>query len=49
MKIDGEGFAYFRWHSLKWPSLNCNCGYREQWLCWQEWNKLRRTTRFAPL
>ena len=35
----GEGFAYFRWHSLTWP-YPCHCEYAPDMICYRCWNRI---------
>lgn len=32
----GEGFAYFRWHFLRWP-YRCTCAYSDVHFCVWLW------------
>lgn len=37
----GEGFAFFRWHMLRWPEW-CYCKQDENFLCVRIWrNEVR--------
>lgn len=39
----GEGFAFFRWHSLKWEEC-CTCGGNDPafYFCARLWNEGKR-------
>lgn len=39
----GEGFAFFRWHSMKWGWLQSKCRYNDHVdVCADLWDRLRR-------
>ncbi len=33
----GEGFAFFRWHSLRWAGGLDICRYRTSYVCFRLW------------
>jgi hypothetical protein len=35
----GEGFAFFRWHSIRWPGKG-GCQNHSGYLCWMCWPKV---------
>lgn len=44
----GEGFAYFRWHSVQWP-YPCTCPYTtEPNFCRQLWDEFERDVHHIP-
>jgi hypothetical protein len=38
--MNGEGFAYFRWHSLMWPDI-VSCRHCENYVCAGIWGGMR--------
>ena len=40
--MNGEGFAFFRWHSLMWPESTC-CRQIPDYLCVQIWREMLAT------
>lgn len=39
--MNGEGFAYFRWHCLKWPEMEWCVGGPQAW-CTDIWRDMQR-------
>jgi hypothetical protein len=38
--MNTEGFAYFRWHSIKWP-WTTECTQCDSYLCVRMWRELQ--------
>lgn len=46
----GEGFAFFRWHSLKWGPIEAVCQYScDIDICAQIWDRIRFEAQTALL
>jgi hypothetical protein len=43
--MNGEGFAYFRWHALKWPDGTGRCEQDANYICVQLWKEMRAAQR----
>lgn len=41
--MNGEGFAFFRWHTLRYPHIEeCPGSYERYRFCLDEWRALQR-------
>lgn len=38
-----EGFAYFRWHTLRWPQAEKHLSRESCPGCWKYWRSLQRS------
>jgi hypothetical protein len=45
--MNGEGFAFFRWHTLMWRWFDCP-GFGHGCECDPEWKELRTKSRRSP-